>query len=128
MNNEQILNKVKQYQEVVKTKNKALFDDLWSNEGECVLISIVTEFIGKENIYNQFFVEGLGSYYEKIELITEKMEIRFYGDDLAVVVFGYHTDCLRKETLEPYSIQGLETQIYRKENGDYKLFHVHYSK
>ena len=57
MNKEQILNKVKQYQEVVKTKDKALFDDLWSNEEECVLISIVTEFIGKENIYNQFFVK-----------------------------------------------------------------------
>lgn len=49
-------------------------------------------------------------------------------DNKAIVVFKYHTECICRETHEPYGIQGLETQIVIKENNQWKLMHIHYSK
>ena len=48
-------------------------------------------------------------------------------DDTAIVLFSYYTDCIRRENGEPYGIEGLETQVYKKQDGDWKLAHVHYS-
>lgn len=48
-------------------------------------------------------------------------------DDTAIVLFSYYTDCIRRETGELYGIEGLETQVYKKQDGDWKLAHVHYS-
>lgn len=50
------------------------------------------------------------------------------SEDVAIVLFHYHTECIRRETKEPYSIKGLETQVVVKEDGEWKLAHVHYSK
>ena len=49
-------------------------------------------------------------------------------ENKAIVVFRYHTECIRRDTHEPYGIQGLETQIVIKENNQWKLMHIHYSK
>lgn len=46
------------------------------------------------------------------------------SEDVAIVLF----QCIRRETKEPYSIKGLETQVVVKEDGEWKLAHVHYSK
>ena len=55
------------------------------------------------------------------------MRVNQINDDLAVVVFRYHTECILRENGEPFGIQGLETQVIVKEDGVWKLCHVHYS-
>ena len=52
---------------------------------------------------------------------------RMLTDDTAIVLFSYYTDCIRRENGEPYGSEGLETQVYKKQDGDWKLAHVHYS-
>lgn len=47
---------------------------------------------------------------------------------MAIVVFEYQTQCIKRDTHEPYGIQGLETQVIVKENQQWKQQHVHYSK
>ena len=54
--------------------------------------------------------------------------VRFLTDEIAVVIFRYHTECIRRESGEPYGISGLETQIVRKTPKGWKLAHIHYSK
>ena len=48
-------------------------------------------------------------------------------ENTAVAIFSYYTDCIRRETGEPHSISGIETQIYVREKGAWKLMYVHYA-
>ena len=66
--------------------------------------------------------------YESIDLIAENIDVRMIDENNAIVVFKYHTECILRDTHEPFGIQGLETQVVVKENNQWKLMHIHYSK
>lgn len=119
---------VQQYQECIHTQDKDSFYSIWSKEKECSLISIGTKFIGIDSIYQHFLIDGIQAAYESIDLIAEDLSIRLLDDYHAIILFQYHTECIRRETKEYYSIQGLETQLAILEDSKWKLVHVHYSK
>lgn len=125
---EKIERLVANYQKAIHTQNKDDFVSLWTKENNNVLISISHQFEGIESIYQDFLIDGIQNAYFKIDLIAEKIDIRFINDELAIVVFKYHTECIKRETNEEYGIAGLETQVIRKVNDEWKLVHVHYSK
>ena len=75
-----------------------------------------------------YLIGVIQSHYESIDLVVEKIDIRMIDENKAIGVFRYHTECIRRDTHEPYGIQGLETQIVIKENNQWKLMHIHYSK
>ena len=82
--------------------------------------------MGKKAIQNDFL--GLiRKVYETIDLISESTDVRLLNEKCALIIFAYHTDCIRRESGEPYGIAGLETQVYILENGDWRLVHVQYS-
>ena len=124
----QILQVVRDYQTCVFSQDRALFDRIWADSCECRLISITNEFVGKEAIYEQFMIGGLRRAYSTIRLIAEDVSVRMAGPDTAIVVFRYHTECIRRDTGEEYGIQGLETQVIIREGEEWKLVQVHYSK
>ena len=124
----EIIKIVEKYQEVIHSQNKEDFDELWSTHHECSLISITHEYRGVESIYQDFLINVIQKAYTSIELINDGIEINMIRDDLAIVIFQYHTECIKRDTGEAYGIQGLETQIVIKEDGLWKLLHVHYSK
>lgn len=123
---EKILIKLKQYKQLVHTQDAADSEGLWAMSCGCSLISGAKLFKGTEEIINGFL--GLiHDHYSRIDLITDSVELRLLNDQSALVIFSYHTDCIRRETGEPYGILGLETQIYVKEEDDWRLAHVQYS-
>ena len=128
MEEEKIRQVVLDYIESIDTQDRGIFDKVWSDQYECRLISIATEFVGKEAIYEKFVIGGLQKAYESIRLIMDDLSIRMAGPDTAIAVFRYHTECIRRGTGESYGIQGLETQVIVWENDDWKLVQVHYSK
>lgn len=127
-NAQQIENVVKAYIRAIETQNETDFRSIWSASPDCTLISITTQYHGLESIYQDFLIGGIQAAYSEIKLIAESIEIHEISAGLAVVVFQYHTECIRRNTGEPYGIQGLETQVIIKEDGQWKLLHVHYSK
>jgi len=50
------------------------------------------------------------------------------SNQLAIVIFRYHTKFIKRDTGEEYGIAGLETQVTVKENNVWRLLHIHYSK
>lgn len=120
--------KVDLYKHVIETQEKGAFDALWAKNCETSLISVNTCFTGSESIYRDFLIGGIQKAYSKIELEIKTAEVRLLTDDCAAVIFSYQTHCTRRETGEPYGIAGLETQVYVKENEDWKLAHVQYAK
>ena len=67
--------------------------------------------------------------YTKIALIKDdELKINFIDEKNAIVIFKYHTDCLMRESGEKFGISGVETQVLIKEEGNWKIVHIHYSK
>jgi len=124
----QIKKLVSYYQETIHSQNKENFYQLWSQNNQCSLISITNQFIGLDSIFNDFLVERIQKSYLDIKLIAENIEINMINNNFAIVLFQYHTECIKRNSHEYYGIRGLETQILIKENDVWKLLHVHYSK
>lgn len=124
---EKILEVLEKYKQVICEQQKDKFYDLWSKTQECKLISIVNEYIGVESIYKDFLIGGIQAKYQKISLIADKVEIQIINE-MAIVIFEYHTECVKRDTGENYGIKGIETQIMILEKDEWKLLYVHYSK
>lgn len=127
-NTKQIQALVALYQQAIHTQNEKEFKNLWSKEKQNILISITHQFIGIESIYKDFLIGCIQKNYTHIDLIAENIDVSFINEEIAIVVFQYHTECIKRDTNEEYGIQGLETQVVVKENGEWKLTHIHYSK
>ena len=126
--NEQINELVKKYCLAVKTQDKNLVDKIFSQNKKCNLISIATVYEGVDSIY-QNFLGLIKKMYSKIELIKdEELKINFINETTAILIFKYHTDCILRENGEKFGINGVETQLVIKEEGDWKIVHIHYSK
>ena len=125
---EQIKELINKYCLAVKTQDKDIVDKIFSKNKKCNLISIATVFEGVDSIYENFL--GLiKKMYSKIELIKdEELKINFISDTTAIIIFKYHTDCILRENGEKFGINGVETQLVIKEEGDWKIVHIHYSK
>ena len=125
---EDINETVNKYCLAVKTQDKDIFYNIFSKNKKCLLISIGTVYEGIDSIYNDFL--GLiKKFYSKIELIKdEELKINFIDEKTAVIIFKYHTDCLLRENGEKFGINGVETQVLIKEEGSWKILHIHYSK
>ena len=123
---EKILRVLEQYVRGIHTQAEEDFLPIWA-EGENVLISPAGCFTGTQSIYEDFLLGRIQKAYTRIDLIPKETLVRLLGSDTAVVLFSYCTDCIRRETGEPYGIEGLETQVYIKQGADWKLTHVHYS-
>ena len=119
---------VNKYCLAVKTQDKEIVYNIFSKNKKCLLISIGTVYEGIDSIYNDFL--GLiKKFYSKIELIKdEELKINFIDEKTAVIIFKYHTDCLLRENGEKFGINGVETQVLIKEEGSWKIVHIHYSK
>ncbi|WP_168353588.1 DUF4440 domain-containing protein [Dubosiella muris] len=118
---------VRRYQAAIHTQDIEAFKSLWTGKNN-TLISITDSYSGLDSITRDFLIGGIQGAYERIELIAEDIQVRFVAEELAIVIFQYRTECVRRETGESYGIRGLETQVVQKVDGQWKLVHVHYSK
>lgn len=119
---------VKKYQKAIHTQNKDDFYALWTQKEINTLISIVNKYEGIDSIYQDFLINGIQRSYESIDLIADEIDIKWIDNDHAIVIFRYHTECIRRDTHEEYGISGLETQVVEKVDQQWKLVHIHYSK
>ena len=120
-----IRKKVLAYCEAVEKQDQNAFRELFDRDA--TLISISTLFDGIDAIANNF-LGAIQKAYQTIRLIPEEIDIRLRENDMAVVIFQYHTECIRREDGSEYGIAGMETQIFIRKDDDWKLIHVHYSK
>ena len=82
-----------------KNQYKDIVDKIFSKNKKCNLISIATVFEGVDSIYENF-LDLIKKMYSKIELIKdEELKINFISDTTAI-----------------------------KEEGDWKIVHIYYSK
>ena len=120
---------INKYCKAVNTQEKNDVYSIFSKVQKCNLISVGTIFEGLDSIYQNFLIDLIRKFYTKIELIKdEELKINFINENTAIVIFKYHTDCLLRENGEKFGIKGVETQVVVKEEGEWKITHIHYSK
>ena len=119
---------VKKYCELIHSQNEKDFKELWCKNKECMLISVGRVFKGIDSIYKDFLIDLIQTLYTRIDLIPEDIDVNINSDDLAIIIFKYHTDCILRKNGEKFGIKGVETQIFIKEDNLWKLKHIHYSK
>lgn len=125
----EIAGRVADYCRAIHTQNREDFFALWSGDAHDTMISIANVFTGTETIYQEFLLGRIQQAYSSITLVADsEPDIHLLTEDTAVVVFSYHTECTRRDTGEPYGIAGVETQLFVKVDGQWRLHHVHYSK
>ena len=124
---EKIMETLNRYIAAVHTQDEEEFKKIWLNIPEATLISITKVFTGIDTINSQF-LSLIRNAYTKIDLIAESVEINLIDETTAVVIFKYHTECIKRDDGEPFGIKGLETQLMKKTDEGWKLVHVHYSK
>ncbi len=127
------MNEIKQlvenYINAIHSQDEQQFKNLWSQQQNCSLISIIKEYHSLDAIYNDFLIGIIQRAYQSIILVEDSpLDIRLVDENTAIIIFEYHTECIKRDTLEEYGIHGLETQIAIKENNTWKLVHIHYSK
>ena len=125
---EAIRDLVERYKKAIHTQNKEDFISLWTGEEGNTLISIANPFRGITSIYEDFLIGGIQTLYQQIDIIGESFEVNFLDQQTAIVIFRYHTECIRRGSGEPHGIAGIETQVVVKRGEKWKLAHVHYSK
>ena len=123
---ERIMETLNRYIAAVHTQDEEEFKKIWLDIPEATLISITTVFSGIDNI-NSNFLSLIRNAYTKIDLIAESVDINLIDETTAIVIFKYHTECIKRDDGEPFGIKGLETQLMKKTDEGWKLVHVHYS-
>ena len=117
-----IREKVLAYCEAVEKQDQNAFRILFDRDA--TLISICTLYNGIDAIADDF-LGAIQRAYQTIRLIPEDIDIHLQENDTAVVIFQYHTECIRREDGSEYGIAGMETQVYIRKDEDWKLIHVH---
>lgn len=125
---EELLNLVKKYQQLINTPSKKLFNEVFAQHGCCSEIAVIDYYKNRDSIYDNFIIGRLQNRFSRIELIADEITINEISDNLAIVIFKYHTDCNLRENGDKFGITGLETQVMIKENSEWRILHVHYSK
>lgn len=123
----QIKELVLRYAKAIQTQSKAEFYSLWADNPDCILVALTSQYQGVDAIYRDFLLGRIQASYKAIKLIPESIDIHILRNDLATVVFQYHTECVRREDSADYGIQRLETQVAVKVGSEWKLQHIHYS-
>ena len=120
---------INKYCLAIGSQDEKDFKSIFSQKKKCHLISVGALFETVDSIYKDFVIGLIQPAYTKIDLIKdEEPKINFIDENNVIVIFKYHTDCILKKNGEKFGISGLETQVLIKEDGNWKIVHIHYSK
>lgn len=121
-----VIELLKAYEESVSIENLALADKLWSDDAKVSFIHPRGHEVGKEEVKKAFYVDTMYSRFSERDLQITSYEINEY-DDFAVVTFYWQFDAVFADNGEKKHTEGRETQVLKKEDGSWKIVHVHYS-
>ena len=116
-----------QYAKAVDTVDLKLLGEIWSHSAEVSFIYPLGEEHGFDAIEQNVFEKVMGGMFSTRDLKMHDVAINVNGDSAwSEFRWDFHAT-LRKDG-SALTTHGVETQVYRKENGQWRLVHVHYSE
>lgn len=117
---------LQRYATSIDQADVTLASDIWSHESEVSFIHPLGTEIGYDNITSNVYRRLMGGYFSKRQLLIHNPSIHVYGD-AAWSEFTWTFHATLRNDGAAVTTEGRETQIYRKENGSWRIVHVHYS-
>jgi ketosteroid isomerase-like protein len=123
--NEAQLHKLQnQYVEAVDKLDFTLVDAIWSHNPEVSFIHPRGTAVGFEQIRDGFYRDTMGLFVQR-DLRLENPVLHIDGDSAwSEMTWTFHATLKDGQKI---TTTGRETQIYHKEEGHWRIVHVHYS-
>ena len=122
-----IHNLIDQYTGAVDTVDLKLLSQIWSHSPEVSFIYPLGEEHGFDSIEQHVFQNVMGGMFSARDLEIHGVAIHVNGNaGWSEFHWVFHAT-MRKDG-SAVTTHGIETQVYRKESGKWRLVHVHYSE
>jgi ketosteroid isomerase-like protein len=118
---------IEQYTKAVDTVDLKLLSQIWSHSPEVSFIYPLGEEQGYDAIEQDVFQNVMGGMFSARDLETHGVTIHVNGD-AAWSEFRWVFHAKMRKDKSAVTTHGVETQIYHKESGSWRLVHVHYSE
>jgi uncharacterized protein (TIGR02246 family) len=118
---------INQYTKAVDTVDLKLLSEIWSHSPDVSFIYPLGEEHGFDAIEQHVFQNVMGGMFSARDLKTNEMAIHANGDTAWSEFHWVFHATMRKDE-SAITTHGVETQVYRKESGNWRLVHVHYSE
>jgi ketosteroid isomerase-like protein len=118
---------INQYAKAVDTVDLNLLSQIWSHSPEVSFIYPLGEEHGFDAIEQHVFQNVMDGMFSARDLAIHGVEIHGSGDAAWSEFHWVFHATLRKDG-SAITTRGVETQVYRKESGNWRLVHVHYSE
>jgi ketosteroid isomerase-like protein len=118
---------IDRYAEAVDTVDLNLLSRIWSHSAEASFIYPLGEERGFEAISKHVFQYVMGGMFSARDLKTHEVTVHVNGN-AAWSEFHWTFHATMRKDGSAVTTHGVETQIYRKEAGAWRLVHVHYSE
>lgn len=118
---------IHRYARAVNTVDLNLLGEIWSHSHEVSFIYPLGEERGFKAIERNVFEKVIGGEFSVRNLQMDEVAVHVEGD-VAWSEFHWIFHATRREDGATVTTRGVETQIYRREAGKWRIVHVHYSE
>jgi len=117
---------IAEYAKAVDSADVTLVKQIWSSSPDVSFIHPLGHEHGLDQVAQNVFGHLMGDTFSERKLSIRDVSIHAYGDTAWAEFYWDFAAKFRKDG-SPLATHGRETQIYRKEQGQWRLVHVHYS-
>ncbi len=117
---------IEKYAKSVDAANTALAAEVWLNSPEVSFIHPLGHEHGFEQIKQNVYTRLMGETFSERKLSVHDVSVYVYGDAARAEFYWDFAAKFRKDG-SPLATHGRETQLYQKQDGRWRLVHVHYS-
>ena len=117
---------IEKYAKSVDAANTALAAEVWLNSPEVSFIHPLGHEHGFEQITQNVYARLMGETFSERKLSVHDVSVYVYGDAARAEFYWDFAAKFRKDG-SPLATHGRETQLYQKQDGRWRLVHVHYS-
>jgi ketosteroid isomerase-like protein len=118
---------IDRYAKAVDSVDLNLLSQVWSHSPEVSFIYPLGEEHGFEAIEQHVFQNVMGGMFSARDLEIHDVAIHVNGE-AAWSEFHWVFHATMRKDGSPVTTHGVETQVYRKQAGEWRLVHVHYSE
>jgi ketosteroid isomerase-like protein len=123
---EQIKLAISRYAKSIDEADVALASRVWSDTAEVSFIHPLGHEHGLEQIKQNVYTRVMGGVFSERKLSPHDISVHVLGEAAWAEFYWDFAAKLRKDG-SPVETHGRETQIYHREQGHWRLVHVHYS-
>ena len=117
---------IEKYAKSVDDADTTLAAQVWLNSPDVSFIHPLGHEHGFEQIKQNVYMRLMGDTFSERKLSVHDVSVYVYGDAAWAEFYWDFAAKFRKDG-SPLATHGRETQLYRKEQGRWRLVHVHYS-